>query len=55
VVAEKLKTGSLDGFARRRLLEGLDDIELTLRYADAITGYETSRPPWLPALGRTLT
>ena len=44
----------LDDFARRRLLEGLDDIALTLRHADSITGYETNRPPWLPALRRSL-
>jgi len=40
----------LDDFARWRLLEGLDDIALTLRHADSITEYETGRAPWLPAV-----
>ena len=39
----------LDDFTRYRLLEGLDDIGLTLRNEQAITGYESSRPSWLPA------
>lgn len=44
----------LDDFARWRLLEGIDDIALTLRHADSVTGYETNRPPWLPALSPRL-
>jgi 3-isopropylmalate/(R)-2-methylmalate dehydratase small subunit len=40
---------ALPDFARWRLLEGLDDIALTLRYADAITAFEAGRPSWLPA------
>src|SRR4051794_25947579 len=40
----------LDDFTRWRLLEGLDDIGLTLRYAEAIDGYELSRPEWTPAV-----
>jgi 3-isopropylmalate/(R)-2-methylmalate dehydratase small subunit len=39
----------LDDFTRWRLLEGLDDIGLTLRHADAIDTYEQSRPTWLPS------
>jgi 3-isopropylmalate/(R)-2-methylmalate dehydratase small subunit len=39
---------SLDDFTRFRLLEGLDDIGLTLRHAGAIDGYESGRPRWLP-------
>jgi 3-isopropylmalate/(R)-2-methylmalate dehydratase small subunit len=38
----------LDDFTRYRLLEGLDDIGLTLRHGDAITTFETSRPAWMP-------
>jgi 3-isopropylmalate/(R)-2-methylmalate dehydratase small subunit len=38
----------LDDFTRYRLLEGLDDIGLTLRHADVIDGFESSRPDWLP-------
>ena len=33
----------LDGERRRRLLEGLDDIALTLQQADAIAAYEAQR------------
>jgi len=32
------------------LLDGLDDIGLTLRHADEITTYESTRPYWLPAV-----
>jgi len=39
----------LDDFTRHRLLEGLDDVDLTLRHADAIAAYEARRPAWLPA------
>jgi 3-isopropylmalate/(R)-2-methylmalate dehydratase small subunit len=38
----------LDAFTQHRLLEGLDDIGLTLRYADDITAYEQRRPGWVP-------
>jgi 3-isopropylmalate/(R)-2-methylmalate dehydratase small subunit len=38
----------LDGFARYRLLEGLDDIGLSLRHATDIDAYEQGRPGWLP-------
>ena len=39
---------AVDDFARTRLLEGLDDIALTLRHEDAISEYESHRPAWLP-------
>lgn len=38
----------LDDFTQHRLLEGLDDIGLTLRNQGDIDSYETSRPSWLP-------
>src|SRR5581483_4605481 len=41
---------ALDDYARWRLLEGLDDIDLTLRHAEDITAYEQTRKPWLPAV-----
>ncbi|MBW3575383.1 MAG: 3-isopropylmalate dehydratase small subunit [Actinobacteria bacterium] len=41
----------LDDFTRHRLLEGLDDVDLTLRHADAISAYEATRPEWLPLTG----
>ena len=40
----------LDAFTQHRLLEGLDDIGLTLRFGDEIDAYETRRPAWLPTL-----
>ena len=36
----------IDDFRRYCLLEGLDDIGLTLRHADEIAAYETRRPAW---------
>jgi 3-isopropylmalate/(R)-2-methylmalate dehydratase small subunit len=38
----------LDDFTRHRLLEGLDDVDLTLAHGDAIAGYEARRPAWMP-------
>ena len=38
----------LDESTRHRFLEGLDDIALSLRHADAIGTYEQARPDWLP-------
>jgi 3-isopropylmalate/(R)-2-methylmalate dehydratase small subunit len=40
----------LADYARWRILEGLDDIGLTLRHEDAIAAFEAGRPSWLPAL-----
>ncbi|WP_447003886.1 3-isopropylmalate dehydratase small subunit [Saccharothrix isguenensis] len=39
---------TVDEYTRWRLLEGLDDIALTLRHADDITEFEQRRPGWLP-------
>jgi len=38
----------LDDFTRHRLLEGLDDVGLTLRHAEDIDTHEAGRPDWLP-------
>jgi 3-isopropylmalate/(R)-2-methylmalate dehydratase small subunit len=38
----------LDDYTRWRLLEGLDDIGLTLRHTDAIDTYAANRKSWLP-------
>jgi 3-isopropylmalate/(R)-2-methylmalate dehydratase small subunit len=38
----------LDEFTRARLLNGWDDIGLTLRYEDEIERYEAARASWLP-------
>lgn len=40
----------LDDFTQWRLLEGLDDIGLTLRHVDAITAYEKTRPSFKPVV-----
>jgi 3-isopropylmalate/(R)-2-methylmalate dehydratase small subunit len=40
----------IDEFTRWRLLEGLDDIDLTLRHAEKISSFETARPAWLPVV-----
>jgi 3-isopropylmalate/(R)-2-methylmalate dehydratase small subunit len=38
----------IDDYTRWRLLEGLDDIALTLRHADEIGEFESRRKSWLP-------
>jgi 3-isopropylmalate/(R)-2-methylmalate dehydratase small subunit len=38
----------IDEYTRWRLMEGLDDIGLTLRHADDIATFEASRPGWMP-------
>ena len=38
----------MDDFTQMRLLEGLDDIGLTLRNEPSITAFEATRPDWLP-------
>ena len=38
----------IDDYTRWRLMEGLDDISLTLRYADDNSSFEEHRPHWLP-------
>jgi len=38
----------VDDYVRWRLMEGLDDIGITLQYADEIQAFETTRPSWKP-------
>jgi 3-isopropylmalate/(R)-2-methylmalate dehydratase small subunit len=40
----------IDPFTKHRLLNGLDDIGLTLQHADEIAAFEAARPPWKPSL-----
>ncbi|GGQ38053.1 3-isopropylmalate dehydratase small subunit [Couchioplanes azureus] len=40
----------IDDFSRWRLMEGLDDIGLTLRHESAITSYEKVRPAYKPVV-----
>jgi 3-isopropylmalate/(R)-2-methylmalate dehydratase small subunit len=54
--ARELRAGDLvasfelDDFTRWRLMEGLDDIGLTLRHAEAITAFEQRRARHLPSV-----
>ena len=54
LVAREVRCGGLveafeiDDYTRWRLLEGLDDIGLTLRHAADIDAFEAGRPAWLP-------
>jgi 3-isopropylmalate/(R)-2-methylmalate dehydratase small subunit len=41
----------IDDYTRWRLMEGLDDISLTLRRTELIASYEQNRPGWLPVAG----
>jgi 3-isopropylmalate/(R)-2-methylmalate dehydratase small subunit len=41
---------ALDDYTRWRLMEGLDDIAITLRHMDEVESYERARKPWLPAV-----
>jgi 3-isopropylmalate/(R)-2-methylmalate dehydratase small subunit len=52
--ARQVRAGSvvtsfeIDDYTRWRLMEGLDDIGLTLRHADEVTEFEGRRPAWKP-------
>jgi 3-isopropylmalate/(R)-2-methylmalate dehydratase small subunit len=54
--ARELRAGNvvapfeLDDFTRWRLMEGLDDIGLTMRHEADIAAFEASRPRFLPAV-----
>jgi 3-isopropylmalate/(R)-2-methylmalate dehydratase small subunit len=39
---------AIDAYTKWRLMEGLDDIALSLRDEEAITSYESSREAWKP-------
>jgi 3-isopropylmalate dehydratase, small subunit len=45
---DKVFEFTIDDYTRHRLLEGLDDIGITLTHADQIAAYEARRPAWLP-------
>jgi 3-isopropylmalate/(R)-2-methylmalate dehydratase small subunit len=50
VTAEALTAPfEIDDYTRWRLLEGLDDIGITLSHEDDITAFESKRPSWKPA------
>src|SRR5690606_20798029 len=48
VADEKSWPFAIDEHSRARLLEGLDDIGLTLRHEDAIAAFEATRPSFKP-------
>jgi 3-isopropylmalate/(R)-2-methylmalate dehydratase small subunit len=43
------KAFELDDYTRWRLMEGLDDIGLTLRHEEEIAAHESTRTAWLPS------
>lgn len=57
LVAREVRVGDLtapfevDDYTRWRLLEGLDDIGLTLQHEADITAFEARRPSFLPTAG----
>ena len=44
-------TFEIDDFTRDRLMNGLDDISLTLRHEDGIAAFEARRAGYLPSVG----
>jgi 3-isopropylmalate/(R)-2-methylmalate dehydratase small subunit len=44
------ETFEMDDFTRRRIMEGLDDISLTLTHEDELEEFERSRPHHLPTV-----
>jgi len=56
LVAREVRTDAMtwtfmiDDHIRWRLLEGLDDIGLTLRHSDDIAAFEARRPSWRPVV-----
>jgi len=54
LVEREIRCGSvhspfeIDDYTRWRLMEGLDDIALSLQHEDAITAFEQSRESWRP-------
>ena len=49
-VGENTYRFDIDDYTRWRLMEGLDDIGITLRNEDAIAAYESRRPRFKPAV-----
>jgi 3-isopropylmalate/(R)-2-methylmalate dehydratase small subunit len=45
---DAFETFEMDDFTRQRLLEGLDDISLTLTHEDDLEAFEESRPSFMP-------
>lgn len=47
---EKTYSFEVDAHTRHRLLNGLDDIGLTLQHEDDVRAFEASRPSWKPRI-----
>ena len=45
-----LETFKMDDFTRQRLMEGLDDISLTLTHEEDLEAFEKTRPSYLPSV-----
>jgi len=45
-----LETFEMDDFTRQRLIEGLDDISLTLTHEEDLEAFEKTRPSYLPSV-----
>ncbi len=45
-----LETFEMDDFTRQRLIEGLDDISLTLSHEEDLEAFEKTRPSYLPSV-----
>ena len=50
VAGQRIWPFQLDDFSRWRLLEGLDDIGLTLRHEASIDAFEEAREGWFPVV-----
>ncbi|MGB2839790.1 MAG: 3-isopropylmalate dehydratase small subunit [Actinomycetes bacterium] len=46
--ADETVSFDLDDYSRWRLLEGLDDVGLTLRHTEEVAIFESNRPTWMP-------
>ncbi len=46
--AEIVAPMTVDSYTRWRLMEGLDDIGLTMRHEDEVAAFEAARAAWLP-------
>ncbi len=46
--ADETVSFDLDDYSRWRLLEGLDDVGLTLRHTEEVADFEFNRPAWMP-------
>jgi 3-isopropylmalate/(R)-2-methylmalate dehydratase small subunit len=44
------ETFEMDDFTRRRIMQGLDDISLTLTHEDELESFEKTRPDYLPSV-----